>query len=68
VVAICAAYRLAVGFGLVWQPTFQPTPMNVLALNACHGDASAALFVDRQLMAAVEEEQVMRDHYAEKVE
>ena len=39
--------------------------MNILALNAFHGDASAALLSDGQLMAAVEEERFNRvKHWA----
>jgi carbamoyltransferase len=34
--------------------------MNILGINAYHGDASAALFVDGQLVAAVEEERFTR--------
>jgi carbamoyltransferase len=34
--------------------------MNILGLNAFHGDASAALLVDGQLVAAVEEERLNR--------
>ena len=34
--------------------------MNVLGINAYHGDASAALFVDGRLIAAVEEERFTR--------
>jgi carbamoyltransferase len=39
--------------------------MNILGLNAFHGDASAALLVDGQLVAAVEEERLNRiKHWA----
>ena len=39
--------------------------MNILGLNAFHGDASAALFSDGQLTAAVEEERFNRlKHWA----
>ena len=34
--------------------------MNILGINAYHGDASAALVVDGQLVAAVEEERFTR--------
>src|SRR4051812_37232142 len=34
--------------------------MNILGINAYHGDASAALLVDGQLVAAVEEERFSR--------
>ena len=34
--------------------------MNILGINAYHGDASAALFVEGQLVAAVEEERFTR--------
>ena len=34
--------------------------MNILGINAYHGDASAALLVDGQLVAAVEEERFTR--------
>src|SRR3954470_8691677 len=34
--------------------------MNILGINAYHGDASAALFVDGTLVAAVEEERFSR--------
>ena len=44
----------------------QPGPsMNILGLNAFHGDASAALLVDGQLVAALEEERLNRiKHWA----
>src|SRR5579871_6189987 len=39
--------------------------MNILGLNAFHGDASAALITDGRLMAAVEEERFNRiKHWA----
>ena len=39
--------------------------MNILGLNAFHGDASAALLVDGQLVAALEEERLNRiKHWA----
>ena len=39
--------------------------MNILGLNAFHGDASAALLVDGQLVAAIEEERLNRvKHWA----
>ncbi len=39
--------------------------MNILGLNAFHGDASAALFADGQLVAAIEEERFNRiKHWA----
>lgn len=39
--------------------------MNILGLNAFHGDASAALFVDGHLVAALEEERLNRiKHWA----
>ena len=39
--------------------------MNILGINAFHGDASAALVVDGQLVAAVEEERFNRiKHWA----
>ena len=39
--------------------------MNILGLNAFHGDASAALLVDGQLLAALEEERLNRiKHWA----
>ena len=39
--------------------------MNILGLNAFHGDASAALFSDGQLVAAAEEERFNRvKHWA----
>ena len=39
--------------------------MNILGLNAFHGDASAALLSDGQLAAAVEEERFNRiKHWA----
>ena len=39
--------------------------MNILGINAYHGDASAALVVDGQLVAAVEEERFNRvKHWA----
>src|SRR2546421_522853 len=39
--------------------------MNILGLNAFHGDASAALLSDGQLVAAVEEERLNRiKHWA----
>ena len=39
--------------------------MNILGLNAFHGDASAALLSDGQLIAAVEEERFNRlKHWA----
>ena len=39
--------------------------MNILGLNAFHGDASAALFVDGQLAVAIEEERLNRSkHWA----
>lgn len=34
--------------------------MNILGINTYHGDASAALVVDGQLLAAVEEERFTR--------
>ena len=34
--------------------------MNILGINAYHGDASAAMIVDGQLVAAVEEERFTR--------
>ena len=34
--------------------------MNILGINAYHGDASAALLIDGQLVAAVEEERFTR--------
>ena len=34
--------------------------MRILGLNAFHGDASAALFIDGQLVCAVEEERLNR--------
>ena len=34
--------------------------MNILGLNAFHGDASAALFIDGRLVAAIEEERLNR--------
>src|SRR5215210_3270320 len=34
--------------------------MNILGINAYHGDASAALIVDGELVAAVEEERFTR--------
>ena len=37
-----------------------PATMNILGINAYHGDASAALVVDGQLVAAVEEERFTR--------
>ena len=36
-----------------------PTSMNILGLNAFHGDASAALVRDGQLVAAIEEERLI---------
>jgi carbamoyltransferase len=39
--------------------------MNILGLNAFHGDASAALFIDGRLVAAIEEERLNRmKHWA----
>ena len=39
--------------------------MNILGINAYHGDASAALVVDGELVAAVEEERFNRiKHWA----
>src|SRR5437867_4954271 len=39
--------------------------MNILGLNAFHGDASAALLIDGQLVAALEEERLNRiNHWA----
>ena len=39
--------------------------MNILGLNAFHGDASAALFMDGRLMVAIEEERLNRiKHWA----
>ena len=38
--------------------------MNILGINAYHGDASAALVVDGQLVAAVEEERFTRVKHA----
>ena len=39
--------------------------MNILGLNAYHGDSSAAIIVDGQLVAAVEEERFLRvKHWA----
>ena len=39
--------------------------MNIIGINAYHGDASAALVVDGQLIAAVEEERFNRiKHWA----
>jgi carbamoyltransferase len=38
--------------------------MNILGINAYHGDASAAIFVDGQLVAAVEEERFSRIKHA----
>ena len=49
-----------------WPCTLRPfqagpaNPMNILGINAYHGDASAALFVEGQLVAAVEEERFTR--------
>ena len=44
---------------------FNRSKMNILGLNAFHGDASAALLSDGQLMAAVEEERFNRiKHWA----
>src|SRR5947208_6491053 len=41
------------------------SPMTILGLNAYHGDSSAALVVDGQLVAAVEEERFNRvKHWA----
>lgn len=34
--------------------------MNILGINAYHGDASAAIIVDGELVAAVEEERFTR--------
>ena len=39
--------------------------MNIIGINAYHGDASAAVVVDGQLIAAVEEERLNRiKHWA----
>ncbi len=39
--------------------------MHILALNAYHGDASAAIFKDGELIAATEEERIRRvKHWA----
>ncbi|HJN65820.1 MAG TPA: carbamoyltransferase N-terminal domain-containing protein, partial [Pirellulales bacterium] len=39
--------------------------MNIIGINAYHGDASAAIVVDGQLVAAVEEERFNRiKHWA----
>src|SRR3979490_499185 len=38
--------------------------MNILAINACHGNASAAIVCDGRLIAAVEEERFNRVKYA----
>ena len=38
-------------------------PMNILGLNAFHGDASAALFMDGRLMVAIEEERLNRNKH-----
>src|SRR6476646_1712883 len=38
--------------------------MNILGINAYHGNASAAIVCDRQLVAAVEEERFNRVKYA----
>src|SRR5579862_1360498 len=39
-------------------------PMNILGINAYHGNASAAIVCDDQLVAAVEEERFNRVKYA----
>src|SRR5260370_39346899 len=38
--------------------------MNILGINAYHGNASAAIVCDGQLIAAVEEERFSREKYA----
>src|SRR3979490_1073483 len=38
--------------------------MNILAINACHGNASAAVVCDGRLVAAVEQERFNRVKYA----
>src|ERR1700747_388396 len=41
-----------------------PTKMNILGINAYHGNASAAILCDGKLVAAVEEERFNRVKYA----
>src|SRR5436853_7436082 len=47
------------------RPTCKACEVNILGLNAFHGDASAALLVDGHLAAALEEERLNRiKHWA----
>ena len=46
------------------QRGFEPEPMIILGINAYHANASAAIVVDGQLIAAVEEERLNRVKYA----
>src|SRR6201982_3650925 len=58
--------QLRDGFGdwVTLEFRLYPTKMNILGINAYHGNASAAIVCDGKLVAAVEEERFNRVKYA----